>query len=432
MSTSSEYRETLAWLYTLEAARGMDFKLERVALALKHVGDPHRCYPCIHIAGTNGKGSVAAMVHAVLGSAGYRVGLYISPHLVSFTERIRVGPILISEQDVVDLVREICAATSVRGIALTFFELVTVMAFLYFARQRVDAAVIEVGLGGRLDATNVIEPTVSVIVSISHDHEEFLGDRIESIAAEKCGIIKSGAPVVAGWIEGEARAVIERSARERGAPLVRAGHDFWLSGENRFVGLGRDIDGITPALRGRFQRKNAAVAVATVLQLAPQFPVTDEAIRKGLCAVRWPGRFEVVDSAPMVIVDGAHNAAGVETLIAELGQAAAGRRVHLLFAVMRDKRWRPMVEQLAAAVSSVVVTTVLPPRGEDPERLAAAFGRAVPVAVADDPEEAFESLLRTTPSTEVVLVAGSLFLIGRIYPRFCRWRERLLDHVVAG
>src|SRR5262245_61109093 len=168
---TTDYADTLAWLYALEAAKGMDFKLERVALALRNLGEPQTRYPSIHIGGTNGKGSVAAMTHAVLGAAGYRCGLYVSPHLVSFSERIRVGPTPISEAEVVELAREIRAAATSKGIDLTFFEFVTVMAFLHFARSAVEVAVIEVGLGGRLDATNVIEPLVAVITSIDLDHE---------------------------------------------------------------------------------------------------------------------------------------------------------------------------------------------------------------------------------------------------------------------
>lgn len=409
----------------------MDFKLERVDLALKNLGNPHRQYPCVHVAGTNGKGSVSAMVHEMLGSAGYRSGLYISPHLVSFTERIRIGRTLISEQEVVGLVHEIQAAATVRDVELTFFELVTVMAFLYFAHQHVDVAVIEVGLGGRLDATNVIEPAATVISSIDLDHEEYLGDQIESIAAEKCGIIKLGVPVVVGSVGDAARKVIERTARERQAPVVWAGRDFRLSPEGRFVGVGRDIDGIALSLRGRFQTENAAVAITALLQIGGIFDIADDAIRMGLSTVAWPGRLEVVDSAPMVIVDGAHNSAGVRTLIEELPAIVAGRRIHLLFAVMRDKKWQPMVEQLGATVSTAVVTTVLPPRGEDPHRLLAALERHVPVSVVDDAEEAFDRLLRQTPSTDAILVAGSLFLIGRVYPQFCRWRQRTYDHAAA-
>jgi dihydrofolate synthase/folylpolyglutamate synthase len=429
--SSSEYRDALAWLYALEAARGMDFKLERVALALKALGDPHKQYPCIHVAGTNGKGSVCAMLHQILGAAGYRSGLYVSPHLVSFTERIRVGAVPIGEEEVVALVHEIHAAVTVRGIDLTFFELVTVMGFLYFARQRVDLAVIEVGLGGRLDATNVIEPVVSVIVSIDHDHEEYLGEEIESITAEKCGIIKPHVPVVAGRVSDTARAVIETAARERQAPVSWAGRDFGFCGGD-FSGQGRRIEGIRMALRGAFQEENAAVAMATILQLGSAFEIADDHIKAGLSTVSWPGRLEVVESEPMVIVDGAHNSAGVRTLIGELATIAGGRRIHLLFGVMRDKRWQPMVEQLAAVVSSVVVTGVLPPRGEDPHRLAAAFERHVPVEVATDPETGFEQLLQRTAATDAVLVAGSLFLVGRIYPQFSRWRQRTHDHATAG
>src|SRR5574337_1347627 len=207
--TASAYADVLASLYRLEAARGMDFKLERVTLALKSLGDPHRRFAAIHIAGTNGKGSVAAMLHAICCAAGYRVGLYTSPHLVSFTERIRVGTEMISEEEVVTLARDIRGAATVRGIDLTFFEFVTVMAFLHFARCGIDLAIVEVGLGGRLDATNVLDPEVTVITSIGLDHQEFLGSTLASVAYEKAGIIKPGTPVVVGNVPPEADGVID-------------------------------------------------------------------------------------------------------------------------------------------------------------------------------------------------------------------------------
>jgi dihydrofolate synthase/folylpolyglutamate synthase len=420
----STYAEVLASLYRLEAARGMDFKLERVALALKNLGDPHKRFAAVHIAGTNGKGSVAAMLHAIFGAAGYRVGLYTSPHLVRFTERIRVGPESISETDVVALAREIHGAATVCGIDLTFFEFVTVMAFLYFARQGVELAVVEVGLGGRLDATNVLDPEVAVITTIGLDHQEFLGETLASVAREKAGIIKPGRPAILGVVPREVEHIFGETAAERGAPMSRAGHDFRVTDGSafRFRGMGVDIRDLRLALRGGYQRENAATAIAAAVRLRRHFTVEEDAIRYGLANVCWPGRLEVVGTAPVVVLDGAHNVDGITALVRELPAVIGGRPIHLLFGVMRDKRWQPMVGAIAPHVASATVTTVLPPRGEAPEVLVPAFAAHCPVRVAVQPLDALETLLAAASANDVVLVTGSLFLVGAVYPYFLRPR----------
>ena len=417
-----EYAEVVASLYRLEAARGMDFKLERVALALKALGDPHRRFAAVHIAGTNGKGSVAAMLHAILAAAGYRVGLYTSPHLVSFTERIRIGTQSVAEQDVVSLARDIRAAATVRGIELTFFEFVTVMAFLYFARQGVDVAVVEVGLGGRLDATNVIDPEAAVITTIGLDHQEFLGETLESIAREKAGIIKPGRPVIVGAVPADVAALLRTTAAERHAPMYCADRDFHVTSGSafRFHGMGLDLEGLELALRGSHQRENAATAIATASVIGQRFPCDAAAIRRGLRQVRWPGRLDVVQTAPLVVLDGAHNADGIAALVRELPNVVGKRAVHLLFAVMRDKQWQPMVDCIAPYVAAATLTTVLPPRGEAPIALAERFARYCPVRVATEPLDALAAVLDQVGADDAVLVAGSLFLIGAIYPYFLR------------
>jgi len=421
---NNAYLQVLAWLYRLEAARGMDFKLERVMLALKNLGDPHKRFAAVHIAGTNGKGSVAAMLHAIFSAAGYRVGLYTSPHLVSFTERIRVGSQSIAEDEVVALVGEIRAAATVRGIDLTFFEFVTVMAFLHFARQGVELAVVEVGLGGRLDATNVLDPDVAVITTIGLDHEEFLGDTLASIAREKAGIIKPGRPVVLGAVPLEVEHVFWETAVERKAPTYRAQHDFRVTGTApfRFQGMGLDVSGLEVALRGSYQRENAATAIAAAILLRRRFAFDVDVIRRGLAEVCWPGRLDVVHTTPLVVLDGAHNVDGIAALMRELPTLASGRAVHLLFGVMRDKRWQPMVEAIAPHVATATLTTVLPPRGEAPEVLAQRFAPRCPVQVAAHPLDGLEALLAAAGEDDMVLVTGSLFLVGAVYPYFLRWR----------
>jgi dihydrofolate synthase / folylpolyglutamate synthase len=417
---ASAYHDVLAWLYALESARGMDFKLERTALALRSMGDPHLKYATVHVAGTNGKGSVAAMLHAICGSGGLRVGLYTSPHLVSFTERIRVGATMITPAEVVGLTNEIRTAVTIRGIDLTFFEFVTVMAFLHFARCGVDLAIVEVGLGGRLDATNVVDPDVTVITTIGRDHEEFLGETLASVAWEKAGIIKPDRPVIIGRIPEEAAAVVEQVASARSAPTYWMGRDFSVDAAERFrfSGLGWELDDLALPMRGTHQRENAATALAAAACLRGRWPFDDGRVRAALAGVRWPGRLDVVQAHPLVVLDGAHNADGAVTLMRELAGVVGTRRVHLLFAVMRDKRWQPMIDALGPYVASVTLTAVLPPRGETPEVLANAFQRYCPVRVVADPLEGLEVLLQSVGPDAAVLVAGSLFLIGAVYPYF--------------
>ncbi|HVO24699.1 MAG TPA: folylpolyglutamate synthase/dihydrofolate synthase family protein [Candidatus Margulisiibacteriota bacterium] len=417
---TTEYTRVVSSLYALEAAKGMDFKLERVALALRNLGDPQARFVAVHIAGTNGKGSVAAMLHAILDAAGHRVGLYTSPHLVSFTERIRVGAASIAEDEVVALAREIHSAATVRGIELTFFEFVTVMAFLHFARRAVDVAVVEVGLGGRLDATNVLDAAVAVITTIGLDHQEFLGDTIESIAREKAGIMKAGRPVIIGNVCDPARRVLAATAAAVGAPVRWLGRDFSWSADGalRYRGFGGALENLVLPLRGHHQRDNAATAIAAAMQLREQFRIQDAAIQRGIAQVQWPARLEVVQARPLVVLDGAHNADGVAALVQELPAIVGGRAVHMLFGVMRDKSWQPMVETLAPHVARVTVVAALPPRGEDPEVLAKAFARYCPVSVAASPLQGLLDLLQNIGDNHAILVTGSLFLVGAVLPHF--------------
>jgi len=416
---ATEYQRTLEWLYTLEAAKGMDFKLERVALALERLGNPQRRFASVHVAGTNGKGSVAAMLHAMLSAGGHRVGLYVSPHLERFTERIRVGQAEVTEAEVVELASDVRRVAASRGAELTFFELVTVMAFLHFARAGVEVAVVEVGLGGRLDATNVIDPEVSVITTIALDHTEFLGETIAAVAAEKGGIIKPHRPVVIGVVGAEAAAVLNRIAAERHAEVFQAGRDYRVTSTEeglQFDGLGSSFRGLELGVPGTYQYENAATALAAVAVLRSRFPLAEAAIRGGLASVRWPGRFETVGTTPLIILDGAHNVAGMAALVSELTPLLRGRKLHVLFAVMRDKQWRAMIELLGPLCASATVTQVLPPRGEAPEQVADIFRSYCPAGCEADPVQAWEKTRTRVGSDDVLLVTGSLFLVGAIAP----------------
>lgn len=412
----NEYEETLRWLYSLEAAKGMDFKLERVALALERLGNPQRRYYSVHVAGTNGKGSVAAMIHSVLCAAGYRAGLYTSPHLVRFTERIRVGDAEIPPADVVTLTSEILNVATGGGIDLTFFEFVTVLSLVHFQRQAVDVAVVEVGLGGRLDATNVLQPRVTAITSIGLDHTEWLGDSIEAVATEKGGVIKPGCPLVLGEIRPLAARVLRRLATERGAPVIEASSVFSVSRRRGLATRTPDwkLSGVTIGLRGKHQLCNAGTALACLSVIQDVLPVDEQAIRTGLASVHWPGRLDVVATEPLTILDGAHNPDAMARLVEELPALLAGRELHVLFAVMRDKDWRPMVDLLAPLCSSALVTEVLPPRAESAAVVAEAFGPHCPADPERSLERAWVRVRERAGKKGAIVVTGSLFLVGAV------------------
>ncbi len=409
------YVATLAWLYRLDAVHGIDLKLERVRRAAAALGHPERCAPTFHVAGTNGKGSTAAMLAAMLAADGRRVGLYTSPHLVSFRERITIGGVPIAEDAVVEGVAAIRRRLGT-GLDLTCFEVMTLLAWRTFAAAQVEVVVLEVGLGGRLDATNVVTPVVAVVTNVGLDHEAYLGPDVATIAGEKAGIIKAAVPVVSG-ATGVAGEVVAARARELGSPIEVLDRDFTLGPELDGTLAYRSPRGslgpIVLALAGMHQRRNAALAIRA-LELAPMLTPSRAAMLAGLADVRWPGRLQVVSREPLVLLDGAHNAAGIAALIAEIRSRAAGRRVRVLFGVMRDKGWQSMLAALGEVATEIVVTRPRQPRSAEPADLAA--GRSGRVRTCGDPLTAYRQLVATSGPDDVVVVAGSLFLVGDLLP----------------
>ncbi|MEK7378537.1 MAG: folylpolyglutamate synthase/dihydrofolate synthase family protein, partial [Candidatus Binatota bacterium] len=391
--------------------------VERV---LSLFGHPERRYPAFHIAGTNGKGSVAAMLHRILAAEGYRVALYTSPHVVSFTERIRVGDQEISQEEVVELAEEIKRRSAKEGVGLTFFEFVTVMALVYFARRKVEVAVVEVGLGGRLDATNLVLPSVSIITTISKDHEAYLGSDLLSIAREKGGIIKEGVPVVCGSLPPEVAELLREMAGLKGSASYFLGSDFSFAikdgGLFDYKGLNWNLKGLSLALQGRYQRGNAALVLKALEAGKKDFPVKEAALREGLRTVFWPGRFEVVRRYPMVILDGAHNGEGVKVLVDEIRNFLGVKKVKLLFAVMEDKDWAYMLGELAEVASEAVLSRVPMQRGADPWRVREVIGEKIPAIVLEEPAKALRFVLERAGPEDVVLVTGSLYLLGEVRP----------------
>lgn len=414
-----KYSETLNWLYGLRGGE-IDLRLDRMGRALALFDHPEQKFPALHIAGTNGKGSVSAMLHRILSLAGYRTALYTSPHLVSFTERIRIGDGEIGPDEVVALADEIRNRTEGANIPLTYFEFVTVMAFVYFARQRVDVGVIEVGLGGRLDATNLVRPIVSAITTISKDHEAYLGSELASIAREKAGIIKAGVPVTCGALALDAAQVVKKIANERGSAcyFLNSEYNFALKNDDHFdyKGIKEDYFDLQVALRGRHQRENAAVALSALELARSVVAVNETVIREGLGSVRWPGRFEILCDGPTLILDGAHNGEGAKALAELLESFRDGRAVKFLFASMQDKDWRLILDTLVPVAREFVFTRVAMERSADPWSLAEHVGSRRPCQVIENSRLALQSLVARADADDIVMVAGSLYLLGEIRP----------------
>ena len=417
------YFETLEKIFNLRGGI-IDLRLDRMRQTLALFNHPENQFPSLHIAGTNGKGSTAALLHNILQQAGYRTALYTSPHLESFTERIRIGHEEIAQTEVVSLADEILHCTVEANVPLTFFEFITVMAFIYFARNRVNVAVIEVGLGGRLDATNVVSPLVSVITTIAKDHEAYLGPDELSIAREKGGIIKPRIPVICGKVSEPVTEVLQEIARLRESPAYFLGtsFSFLLKNERLFdyIGIKQNLSGLALALRGRHQLANASLALAALELVNEHFPVPQAALRYGLETVRWPGRLEVISERPLVILDGAHNPEGVRALADTLIELRQGRKIKLLFATMADKEWQLMLEMLAKLADEMIFTRVSMERSADPELLAKNIPVPIPSRVIQDSQTALAALLDRAQPDDILVVAGSLYLLGEVRPRLSK------------
>lgn len=428
------YTEALSYLASFSRF-GMKLDLGRMRTLMTGLGDPQEGLRIVHVAGTNGKGSTSAMMDRALRAAGYRTGLYTSPHLERFTERIRVDGREIAARDVVrhlEVVRPAVDAMLAEGLeSPTEFEVITALAFLHFAAARVDAVVLEVGLGGRFDATNVItRPLLSVITHIHFDHTDRLGSTLEAIAGEKAGIIKEGRPVVTSAGEAAAEQVIAAVCRERHAPLTLVGRDVtWRERQSGpegqtldFFGPGWSYQGLSLALIGRHQQANAATAVAALHELnALGLPVPEAAIRQGLALVRWPGRLEVVRRSPLVVLDGAHNPDGARAAAAAVRDVLPHHKVVLLLGMLADKPVEQVLDALLPVASRVVVTEPVLGAGQRHATVREAGDLAARVAargfaplVEREPRRALHLALEAAGSEDLVLCTGSLYLVGAL------------------
>ena len=426
-----DYRECLNYLAALgQELRGVVFSLEPVSKILQRLGEPHRDYNTAVVAGTNGKGSTSAMLAAILDEAGYPTGLYTSPHLVRVNERFRVRGREITDSDLARSfteVREAVEQLVEQGILQdrpSFFEFLTATAFLHFARADVRMAVLEVGMGGRLDATNVTEPEIVVITNIDLDHTEFLGQTHSAIAVEKAGVIKAGCTVVSGVENSDAAEVIRRRCTEVGAKLVEtACHAKVLnlqSSEGRYTfDLALDPDffsQLTPALLGRFQISNAVTAVTAARMLSKEgFEIPSRAVADGLRRAVWPGRLEVIRESPLVVMDGAHNPAAAREIAGFVSEHWAGKSLRLVYASMRDKAIGEISGILFPLAQEVYLTQPDHPRAAEPaEILSAAQSLPAKFFLEPEPAHALSKACQASSADDVVLVIGSLFLVGAI------------------
>lgn len=424
------YSAAIEFLYNLRwfgAKLGLKNTRKLAALA----GNPQNQLQFIHIAGTNGKGSTAAMLESVYRAAGLRVGLFTSPHLVAFSERIQVNRELISENEVVRLVTQMqtwlregwgetaahletqasslsadpsACPRSPAGEHPTFFEVVTVMALRYFAEQKCELVIWETGLGGRLDATNIVTPLASVITNIQYDHQKWLGDTLASIAAEKAGIIKPGVPVITGATAPEALQVIQQTAKRQESSL-----SIVPPAATKLPPL----DTLRLPLMGEHQMMNAAVALETVRVLRSAIPVSEDVMQAGLERVHWPGRFQLVTkpSGQKILLDGAHNVGGVEMLVRALEQYFPQSKPALLMGILQDKDWKRMSELLAPLASRILLVPVHSERTAEPHGLAEACLQGNP-ALRVNEYASLAAALADSCEESLLVITGSLYLIG--------------------
>lgn len=413
----NDYAATQEYLFSLKA-KGVKFGIDRMRLLVAGIGHPERATPVIHIAGTNGKGSVAAMLESIFSAAGWRTGLYTSPHLVKLGERVQVAREILREAEIVSYTEELLPVAEAvsRGAPddhPSFFEFMTAMAFLQFARKRCDIAIIETGLGGRLDATNVVDPEVAVITSIGLDHCDMLGDTIELIAAEKAGIIKPGKPVVIGRLPAEAEAVVRKVATERGARVISVREVY-----------GEALAGYpTTAFEGDYQRWNAATAVLVARCFEAKWTLTPEVVARGLKTAKWPGRWQRAKIGGRdLILDASHNPEGAGVLDAQLRALVAetGRKPVVVTGVLGAARARPLLETISRYAAEIHLVMPQQSRASGFEELESLIpktfgGRVTRATVAGVFPDAVTCAVGGPDDT--VVVTGSIYLLGEVMAR---------------
>jgi dihydrofolate synthase/folylpolyglutamate synthase len=402
---------------------GSSFKLERIRRVCAELGNPQDELNCVHVAGSKGKGSTSAMIQSILSCAGFRTGLYTSPHLVSFRERIRIGKDMISEDDISAAIGAVSEAAGRLGENPSFFEAITAASYLYFREKKTDFVVFETGLGGRLDATNIITPLVSVITPLSYEHTHILGRKLGDIAREKAGIIKEGSVCVSAPQEKEALDVIARSCREKNSKLILAGRDI-ISEELgstdaketfSIKGISGDYERLETGLLGPHQVVNAAVAVGSVEALVSRgVNISAGAIREGLKEVVWPGRLEVLGKNPYIVLDGAQNAASARALAVSVKKIFKYKRLVLVMGISKDKDIKGMLDELLPIAGSIVLTkSKIAERATETAVMRRLIGgRSSDITETAGVGDAVGLAISKASSDDMVLVTGSLFVVG--------------------
>jgi dihydrofolate synthase/folylpolyglutamate synthase len=422
MVSKNTYENCLKTLYGFQRF-GIKLGLSTIKRILAGLGDPQDTFACIHVAGTNGKGSVASSLASILYRSGYKTGLYTSPHLVRFNERIQVNNRPISNEKVVASYSAIKEAHFGKRNP-TFFEFTTAMALFEFAAQKVDWAVIETGMGGRLDATNIVNPALSIITNISLEHREYLGNTLTQIAAEKAGIIKKRTPLVTGIRQKKAFAEVKRIAAEKKAPLFRLSTDFKVRRNQKqtfsYYGIRNVWHNLQTALPGSYQVDNAALVLAACELIGKNnAALTLNNIQEGLSKNLWPGRLEIVSDNPFIILDGAHNLAAARNLAKFMSTNLAGRVTTLVVGILDDKPYKAMLKSLLTPVNRVILTRAKINRALDPRKLYEAAKNLKPdVAIIPDVARAIKNAVETTPRHGAICIAGSLYVVGEAKEAF--------------
>lgn len=402
----------LNFLKSLEKS-GIKLGLSAVSGLMKRLGNPQSKYKSVLIAGTNGKGSTAAMLSSILSRAGLRVGLYTSPHLSDFRERIRINDKLITKNELSSLIKEV--RDSLKD-PVTYFEFTTALAFMHFFQKKVDIAVLEVGMGGRLDATNLVNPEVSIITNISLEHREYLGSNLRQIAREKAGIIKRNGICITGAAQPSALGIIEETCVLKNSGLLVLGKDFRVrtagDGSFNYYGLCRSFKRLKAPLLGRHQVKNAALSLAAVESLGTKgIEISDEQVHRGLRETRWEGRLEVLREQPLVIADGAHNPAGIAALMKAIAENFRYRKLIVILGVLKDKDYGTMFRKVSQVADRIILTRPASDRGLDPER----FGvDSKNVITTTSPYDAFQRAFSMAGPRDLICATGSLYLIADI------------------
>ncbi|MGD9228571.1 MAG: folylpolyglutamate synthase/dihydrofolate synthase family protein [Desulfobacterales bacterium] len=416
MPLKDTYNRCLKTMYGLRRF-GIILGLETIKGILNTLGNPQNNFISIHVAGTNGKGSVASALSSILHESGYKVGLYTSPHLVRFNERICINNRQISDADVVKSYKAIQQVHH-GDRSPTFFEFATAMALYEFGRQSVDWAVIETGMGGRFDATNVIQPAISIITNVSMEHRDYLGNTLAQITREKAGIIKRGAPVVTAIKQKQALTVVHRVAGKESAPLYILGKNFKVrrhrAGEFCYYGIENTWHNMHTPLLGHYQVENAALAIAACELLNnDKAKISRKNIKNGLTKTRWPGRLEIVSENPFVILDGAHNLIAARNLAKFLSENLVDRRITLVVGILDDKPYGAMLKSLLPVCSRAIITRAKTDRALAPQRLYAVAKKIIPdVTMIPGVAAAVRQAVETASPDEVVCIAGSLYVVG--------------------